>query len=207
MYSKRAGLVLGFHGCDRSVRDKVVSKEGGMLLPSLNDYDWLGNGVYFWENNSKRALEFAEFLSKHTPHNTNQKIDEAAVVGAIIDLGYCLDLLDSEYLNLLNGGYILLKATREKFNLEIPINVPLVKGGDLIKRKLDCAVIETIHQFNEDTEKPGFDSVRGVFFEGKDLYENAGFKRNNHIQIAIRNPNCIKGYFIPRELDLKYPKP
>ena len=77
----------------------------------------------------------------------------------------------------------------------------------MIKRNLDCAVIETIHQFMRDKDKPEFDSVRGVFFEGKDLYENAGFKRNNHIQIAIRNPNCIKGYFIPRELDSKYPKP
>jgi len=49
VYSKRAGLVLGFHGCDRSIRDKVVSIEGGQLIPSMNDYDWLGNGIYFWE--------------------------------------------------------------------------------------------------------------------------------------------------------------
>jgi len=49
-------------------------------------------------------------------------------------------------------------------------------------------------------------SVRGVFFEGKDIYKNAGFKEKNHIQIAIKNPNCIKGYFIPRELDKRYPK-
>jgi hypothetical protein len=53
-------------------------------------------------------------------------------------------------------------------------------------------------QANKDTSKPSFDSVRGVFFEGEDLYQNAGFKSKNHIQIAIRNPNCIKGYFIPR---------
>ena len=57
-----------------------------------------------------------------------------------------------------------------------------------------------------DTNKHEFDSVRGVFFEGDDLYENAGFKEKNHIQIA-KNPNCIKGYFIPRKLDTKYPKP
>jgi len=106
-----------------------------------------------------------------------------------------------------NEGYKLLKDNREKFGLETLKNTPLVEDGDLIKRNLDCAVIETIHQFMRDKNKPEFDSVRGVFFEGKDLYENAGFKRSNHIQIAIRNPNCIKGYFIPRELDVKYPKP
>ena len=207
MYSKRAGLVLGFRGCDRTVMDKVVSSKGGVLIPSSNDYDWLGHGVYFWENNCKRALDFAEFLKNHKPHNSKQIIEEPDVIGAVIDLGFCLDLLDSDYLNLLKEGYNLLKDTREKFGLEIPRNVPLVQDGDLIKRHLDCAVIETIHHFNEDTGKPAFDSVRGVFFEGKDLYENAGFKSNNHIQIAIKNPNCIKGYFIPRDLDTKYPKP
>lgn len=207
MYSKRTGLVLGFHGCDKSVRDDVVAKKGVVLKPSSNEYDWLGNGVYFWENNHKRALDFAEFLKDNPPHNKKQIIKEPAVIGAVIDLGFCLDLLDSEYLNLLKEGYELLKASKEKFGLEIPQNLPLVENGDLIKRHLDCAVIETIHQFNKETEKSPFDSVRGVFFEGDDLYENAGFKSNNHIQIAVRNPNCIKGYFIPRELDSKFPKP
>ena len=205
MYSKRAGLILGFHGCDISVRDAVVSGADA-LIPSTNDYDWLGNGIYFWENNCKRAMDFAVFL-KNNPHNFKQKIEESAVIGAVIDLGYCLDLLDTEYLNLLKEGYKLLKTTNEKYGLNIPMNVPLIKCGDLIKRHLDCAVIETIHQFNQDKNKDPFDSVRGVFFEGRDLYENAGFKSKNHIQIAVRNPNCIKGYFIPRELDSKHPKP
>ena len=43
--------------------------------------------------------------------------------------------------------------------------------------------------------------MRGVFWEGEDLYENAGFKEKNHIQICVRNSNCIKGFFIPREAD------
>ena len=206
MYSKRTGLVLGFHGCDKSVRDKVVSIAGGILKPSDNEYDWLGHGVYFWENNFKRALDFARFLKENPPHNAKQKITKPSVIGAIIDLGYCLDLLDSEYIKLLKVGYETLRVTKEKYGLKIPENLPLIKEGNLIKRYLDCAVIETIHDFNRKEEKLQFDSVRGVFFEGKDIYKNAGFKEKNHIQIAIKNPNCIKGYFIPRELDKRYPK-
>lgn len=207
MYSKRAGLVLGFHGCDQSVRDDVVFKKGIILEPSSNEYDWLGHGAYFWENSYVRALDFAKFLKENPPHNSKQKITTPSVLGAVIDLGHCLDLLDSEYLILLKEGYNLLMDTKEKYGVKLPKNLPLVEDGDLIKRHLDCAVIETIHQFNEDKGKDPFDSVRGVFFEGKDLYENAGFKEKNHIQIALHNPNCIKGYFIPRERDFKHPKP
>ena len=45
------------------------------------------------------------------------------------------------------------------------------------------------------------------FWEGADLYPGAGFKEKNHIQIAIINPNCIKGFFLPRQSDSKYPIP
>lgn len=200
-------MVLGFHGCDKTIRDEVISKEGVVLKPSKNAYDWLGNGVYFWENNCQRALEFAIFLKENPPHNSKQRIREPAVIGAVIDLGFCFDLLDSEYLKLLKEGYNFLEKSHKQHGLNIPENSALIEGGDLVKRHLDCAVIETVHQVNRDKGRPGFDTVRGVFFEGKDLYANAGFKERNHIQIAVRNPNCIKGYFVPRELDSGHSKP
>lgn len=206
MYSKRTGLIFGFYGCDEEVRDKVVSKKGEVLEFSDNDYDWLGSGIYFWENNYNRAFEFATYLSKNPPHNKKQKIKNPSVLGAVIDLGACLDLLDSKYLSLLKIGYQILKKSNETYMKKNPKNLPLKENGDLLIRYLDCAVIETIHQLNEDRNLKEFDSVRGVFFEGIELYQNAGFKENNHIQIAIRNPNCIKGYFVPRELDKNFDK-
>lgn len=59
MYSKPPHLTIGFHGCDQSVFDEII-KNNGKLRPSQNSYDWLGHGVYFWENNLDRAWEFAE---------------------------------------------------------------------------------------------------------------------------------------------------
>lgn len=205
MYSTKTGLIFGFHGCDESVRDDVAVKKGVVLTPSCNDYDWLGSGVYFWENNYFRALEFARFLKTH-PHHPNHRIEKPSVIGAVIDLGYCLDLLDSDNLNLLKAGYDLLAEAKRKSGYKMPQNVPLGKDGDLLLRYFDRAVIEQIHEFNKRTGRREYDSVRGVFFEGQELYENAGFREKNHIQIAIRNPNCIKGYFIPRELDQRHPK-
>lgn len=206
MYSKRSNIVLGFHGCDSSVRNAVVVKKGVILQNSENNYDWLGNGVYFWENNYKRALQFAHDL-KTNPRKGKSKIEKPAVIGAIIDLGFCLDLLDSENLEYLKFGFEYLNDIFNEQGLAIPENKRIGENPDLLLRYLDCAVIETIHLFNKENEHDEFDSVRGMFLEGQDLYPNAGFKENNHIQSAIRNPNCIKGYFIPRELNNNYPKP
>jgi hypothetical protein len=55
-----------------------------------------------------------------------------------------------------------------------------------------------------DNKESAYDSVKGVFWEGDELYPNAGFREKDHIQICVRNPNCIKGYFLPRELNSKY---
>ena len=51
------------------------------------------------------------------------------------------------------------------------------------------------------------DSVRGMFTEGKAVYEGSGFMAKTHCQICVINPNCIKGYFLPREIDKNYPLP
>lgn len=46
LYSRRSNLVVGFHGCDKSVVDAVIAGKTE-LLASANDYDWLGSGIYF----------------------------------------------------------------------------------------------------------------------------------------------------------------
>lgn len=198
MYSKRTGFILGFHGCDKEIRDRVVSEKGFLLKKSENDYDWLGHGIYFWENNHQRALKFAKELKDNPPKGKKDLVKEPAVLGAIIDLGHCLDLIDSKYLDVLKVSYDYLCDSSKTHNLTLPKN-KITTTGELLVRNLDCAVIQTAHALNEIEHTP-YDSVRGVFFEGDDLYENAGFKEKNHIQIAIRNQNCIKGFFIPREL-------
>jgi len=54
MYSSQIGLTLGFHGTDHSIVDAVLNKKIH-LEASKNDFDWLGNGIYFWDNNPERA--------------------------------------------------------------------------------------------------------------------------------------------------------
>lgn len=190
MYSKKPTFIVGFHGCDEKVRNEIISNQCEMK-PSDNKYDWLGNGFYFWENNYDRAMSFAEEQKKRG------KIETPSVLGAYIDLGNCMDLLDAKYLKGLQHAYQQLKRSFTLANENLPANKPTpATSSDLLLRQLDCAVIE-MYASLVDTQ---FDSVRGVFWEGEELYPGAGMKEKNHIQISIRNINCIKCFFIPREL-------
>ena len=193
IYSRRPTFVFGFHGCDLSVRDKIVMEQL-VMKKSENDYDWLGHGGYFWENNEERALQFAYEQA------TRNKIQTPAVLGAIIDLGNCFDLLNAKYLRMLREiGYKELLEYSKSVGLPMLENQRVGMSGDLLFRKLDCAVIESLHASFEEKGLSPFDSVRGVFWEGNDLYPGAGMKEKNHIQICIRNIDCIKGFFIPRK--------
>lgn len=198
MYSCHPSFVLGFHGCDKEVAEKIFSGKDH-LKASNNTYDWLGNGIYFWENNPQRALDYVKHIKKN-PKQCKETITSPAIVGAIIDLGHCLNLLDSKALEIVKKGYNMLVDIHTIAEIPLPKNKPIKGNDDLLIRNLDCAVIQSIHRSNWERKNSGeniyeYDSVRGVFFEGSELYPNAGFKEKNHIQICVRNPNCIKGYF------------
>jgi len=197
VYTKLPNLVIGFHGCDKTVFDRVI-KDGLPMKKSENNYDWLGHGIYFWENNYQRALDWAKASSK---------IEEPAVIGAVIDLGRCLNLTDSGSIEYLKRGYEILKIRCEQAEKELPKNQPSKRGEDVLLRDLDCAVIQQIHDYTAEEKKTGFDSVRGIFIEGAAPYEGSEFREKTHVQLCVVNPNCIKGYFAPLAPDEKYVLP
>lgn len=136
MYSKKSGIIIGFHGCEKEIRDRIVNHEIPMNK-SEKSYDWLGNGMYFWENDLNRAWDWAN------AYLNIGKIKEPAVLGAIIDLGYCLDFMNFEYLSLLKPAYNRLKVHLENIGTgKFPQNIKPKGEDDLLVRHLDCAVIE-----------------------------------------------------------------
>jgi len=197
MYEKLPNLVLGFHGCDIETFEKVLFYHEN-LKASDNTYDWLGNGMYFWENSYQRAYDWA---------SNNPKYDKPAVLGAVIDLGFCLNLTDYHSADVLKRGYEMLKIRYATLGKDLPCNGKKNKAGDILLRDLDCAVIQQIHQYHKDTNVRGYDSVRGVFIEGKEVYPGAAVREKTHIQLCVVNPNCIKGFFAPREADSQYLMP
>lgn len=79
-----------------------------------------------------------------------------------------------------------------------------LKAKDKLLGKLDCTVIAHFHADMEDSGNESFDSARGLFMEGRPIYEGSGLFAKTHVQICIRNPNCIKGLFDPRKPNGKY---
>lgn len=204
MYNVRPNLILAFHGCDQEIAEKLINYPN-KIQKSEKPYDWLGHGMYFWENNYERALKWAKEKEKRG------EINKAAVVGAILTLDNCLDLLDSSSINLLSNYYELLRIEFETTGKTLPKNIDVANDPfkDKLKRELDCAVIEYMHKEMEIeieknilgkgySEMRKFDSSRGFFTEGGPAFPGSEIQMKNHSQICIRNFNCIKGFFKPR---------
>lgn len=191
-------VLLGYHGCDSSLADELLLGRES-LRPSDNSWDWLAGGAYFWEQDAQRAYDFAcEIRDKPHPHKKHAVVTPA-VVGTVIEPGRCLNLLDSRCHPQLVAAHEALQAALRKAEQPMPIN----RGGsDKVLRSLDCAVLQTLHEDHE-RQSPGqaFQTVRAAFFEGEPLYPGGGFADKSHVQIAVRDPACILGYFRPRGAD------
>ncbi len=179
MHSLSTAFVLGYHGCDRKVGERLLQNE--TFEPSTNDYDWLGSGIYFWEANPDRAMDWAR-----------QVWADPFVVGAVIDPGFCLDLITANGIQAVEEAYSGFQVVVADSGAQMPENSG---GDDLLLRKLDCAVINFLHAARRLAGKPAFDTVRGVFTEGERIYTNSGFRRKTHIQICVVEPETIKGVF------------
>lgn len=191
-------FVLGYHGCDEAVAEQVLAGKSDIIF-SDRDYDWLGPGAYFWESDPLRALEWAHAKAQRGAYRV------PAVIGAVIDLRNCLDLMTRQDLELVRSAYHAFVQAQQRAGLEIPKNKS-ARGKpeeDLGLRYLDCAVIRHLHTVL-DQQMPGntpiapYDTVRGMFTEGGTLYPGGGFHAQTHVQIAVRKPDCIHGFFRPR---------
>src|SRR6266566_6613325 len=186
-------MILGYHGCDADVAAKALSGEDS-LAPSEKDYDWLGKGIYFWEHGPQRAYDWAKDEAKRAP----DKIHSPSVLGSYINLGQCFDLLDTANTRLLEQMYPEFSRFILASGRLMPKNEPApgTQEPDLVLRKLDCAVV---NWSLDELAKAGRDyqTVRGVFVEGRPAFPGGGIMLKSHIQIAVRDQRCIIGFFRP----------
>ena len=165
--------VIGYHGCLQKVAERIVA--GEPFLPSLNGYDWLGAGAYFWEYAPFRAWNWSE----------RRYGAEAAVLKATLTLGQSLNLLDTAHFEGLQQVYRLTVQELQANGLAIPKNT---RSG---KHYLDRAVVEAYcRDYAAVTGQP-LQTVRGCFPEGEPVFEGSRILRETHVQIAVRDGTCI----------------
>ncbi len=178
---------IGFHGCDLRVALDVVTRKKG-LQPGSSRYDWLGSGVYFWEDNPRMAWVWARHTAKQRP----QIIQTPAVLGAVIDLTDCLDLAQMGASTILESAYEALAQEVARAGGTMPQNI----GEE--ERYLDHAVFETLHELRKTQNLPPFKTVRALFQSGVPVFPNAGIHKWDHVQICVRDARVIEGCFLAK---------
>jgi hypothetical protein len=199
---KAGHIVLAYHGCDAVIRDKLVSGRVQHLNPSKNQYDWLGPGAYFFEDDYQRALMFAQ-ASKDNPDKryTVRPIVRPAVVGAILQVQHWLDMTTQEGIQEFAEAYQPMLDWLSENGKRVPTNEPASPDDtEILLRGLDNAVFSYIHSTRDklnDPELPPFQAVRGAFPQGKAALPGSTFLDHTHVQLALRDNACIKGWFLP----------
>src|SRR5204863_1662910 len=136
------------------------------------------HGVYFWEYAPQQAWWWARDRHARNP----------AVIGAMIRLGRCLDLLDPENVKLIRAGHRGLTADLRAAKQPMPKNANTHKY-------LDCAVFQWL--FSElDELGYRYETCRGVFVPMENgriprLWDRSGIFRGGHIQVTVRQPMNI----------------
>jgi hypothetical protein len=167
--------IVAFHGTTEAVADRLVA--GGPFTPSGNKDDWLGSGVYFWEYAPKQAWWWARRFKKNS---------QPAVVGAMIRLGNCFDLLDPENVQLLKKLY---NGMLNKWKTE-------GTGGPSNfrhRRNIECAVFNYLYDDTASEGKP-IDSARAVYVptdRNKRIWRGSWIYEEAHIQVCVRNQKNI----------------
>ena len=163
-------IVTGYHGTTKAAAEKILT-EG--FVPSVNDWDWLGHGVYFWQDAPVRAYNWA----RERLAGTDQF---ATVVAARIRLDGFVDLLDQRGIRTLQD----LAADFERQKLST--RLANAKGAN----RLDCAVFN----FASDVlswlgaEVAGY---RAACVEGKPLTPGSPVFDLSHVQIVVIDRTAI----------------
>lgn len=192
-------LVFAYHGCDVTLRDDLVSGRITQLNPSANKYDWLGGGAYFFENDYQRALLFASAAQANpTKRFTREPIATPAVVGAVLQFDFILDMTTQEGIEEYSLAYKAMVEYLTKNGQPEPKNSKADDDdADVIIRQLDSDVFNFMHQIRLDTGLAAFQAVRSAFPQGEEVAPSSAFKRRSHIQIALRENNCVRAWFLP----------
>ncbi len=171
MTGRREGI--GYHGTTLEAA-KMIAREGFKI--SSNEYDWLGDGIYFFQDSQSRAWEWAYQVS-------SKRNSPPVVIACQIDLTNCWDLLDPAAVRRLGNYYNDVLNFYNRTGAVKPRQSGGYRGMDRIVLNYACNVL------NET--QPTITVVRGAFEEGVPAFPGSGISDGQHIQLAVRETSAI----------------
>ncbi|HEX4104120.1 MAG TPA: hypothetical protein VHZ04_01415 [Candidatus Paceibacterota bacterium] len=172
----RALTVFGYHGTSAESAEAILEpgkQTAERFLFSENDTDWLGKGVYFFQDAPYRSREWPT-IRVPPPARTENPV----VLCAEIDLKDCLDLLDIEAAKEIVESYPSMEVDYKKSERLLPVN----KGG---KHEFDCALINYAVEYMEENGRK-VNVVRAAFVEGRPILPESQLYSRAHVQIVVR---------------------
>ncbi len=160
-------IVTVYHGT--SIERATLAIACQELVSSHNEWDWLGDGIYFWEESPDRAIAWAQ----------KKNGSSAAVIVTEVRLGRCLDLFDTKWVTVVRAAHKQLLNTYTIRGASPPANH---RGNHALDRAVINHVCENLYEI---------DTVRGPFLEGDSIFPEGSFSNLTHVQIAVRNLNAI----------------
>ncbi|AAB98351.1 hypothetical protein MJ_0359 [Methanocaldococcus jannaschii DSM 2661] len=178
-----------YHGTDRKSAEKIMeSKE---ILPSQGDNHWLGDGIYFYEEEF-HAFKWIWYKEK----NRNRLLKNFAIIKAevICEESRIFDLTKIEHKLLFDMMYKLINTTKLRLDK---------LRGDMCA---EGVVINYMFKNKELGYNKRFDIVRALFPIPVKKYQkienrekNKKYKERTHrltfmpeIQVCVKNPSVIK---------------
>lgn len=174
--------VWGYHGTTLQSANAILNN--GFLV-SQNPWEWLGDGIYFWQDAPIRAREWALDWSLR-----NQQNHDPAVVKAKLNLIDCIDMLDvgwRDVLQELSQEFLALVRSIPEFSKLKNHRAGAARG----RHELDAAF------FNfavEDLRRRGVTvrSIRAAITEGNPILPESPLCYKSHVQICILDQSLIE---------------
>lgn len=186
--SKRKGLqapeAIGYHGTRLEYAQKILDED---FRPSENSWEWLGHGVYFWQDAPDRAFGWAKEW-----HSRSGYEGPIAVVAARIQLFDFVDLLDQTGMRLVKdfASALQRKIANEERSLtnEYPIH------------RLDCELFNSVTTMllSEGIEVRGY---RAACVEGDPITEGSPIYDRSHVQLAVIDQTTILEKWIIEDVE------
>ena len=144
---------------------------------STANHDWLGHGIYFWED-----ISWAEWWQAERWHES-RRVGPGAILAAEINTECLLDLGSRS-----DAVYFRSEA-RTSFEAIQNRNNPLINDRENQRFFLDCAVANSVR---EKLAVAGKHGLRMPFYLGQSLTPGGNFFAHQHLQVCLWNIESLQ---------------